>query len=239
MLPEFYHNHLAKRLNTRQLLTLQLLVGLLQFHKQVRIERLAGLFPQPILYESRRRYLERFLLLPQLSVAILWLPIIEHLLKTHFYKDKRLFVSCDRTQWKDYNLFLVSVIWSKRAWPIYWNFLDKGGCSNLSEQQTLLRPVIRILKSYDYVIVRDREFHSVELGKWLQWEGVAFALRQKSSTYIQTKQGEFLQLKSLELSTGLKRLALLKHGYDTSKNTGVESKMISRILMGNWNISKF
>jgi hypothetical protein len=28
-------------------------------------------------------------------------------------------------------------------------------------------------------------------------------------------------------------------GYDTSKNTGGESKMISGILMGNWNISKF
>jgi hypothetical protein len=28
-------------------------------------------------------------------------------------------------------------------------------------------------------------------------------------------------------------------GYDTSKNTGGELKMISGILMGNWNISKF
>ena len=205
MLPEFYHNHLAKRLNTRQLLTLQLLVGLLQFHKQVRIERLAALFPQPILYESRRRYLQRFLLLPQLSVAILWLPIIEHLIKTHFCKEKRLFVSLDRTQWKEYNLFVVSVIWSKRAWPIYWNFLDKRGCSNLSEQQALLRPVIRMLKGYDYVIVGDREFHSVELGKWLSVKGVAFALRQKSDTYIKGNGVDYKQLKSLELSPGMKR----------------------------------
>ena len=145
---------------------------------------MAALFPQPILYESRRRYLQRFLKLPHLSVATLWLPIIEHLIKTHFCKDKRLFISLDRTQWKDYNLFVVSVIWSKRAWPIYWNFLDKRGCSNLSEQQTLLRPVMRMLKSYDYVIVGDREFHSVEWGKWLCAEGVAFALRQKSRTSV-------------------------------------------------------
>ncbi|WP_437126729.1 IS4 family transposase [Planktothrix tepida] len=142
---------------------------------------------------------------PQLSVASLWLPIIEHLIKTHFSKDKRLFVSCDRTQWKDYNLFVVSVIWAKRAWPIYWNFLDKRGCSNLSEQQALLRPVIRMLKSYDYVVVGDREFHSVELAKWLQAEGVAFAFRQKADTYIQLKGEDFQQLKSLDLSPGMKR----------------------------------
>ncbi|HEY9809044.1 MAG TPA: IS4 family transposase [Halomicronema sp.] len=217
MLPQFYQTHLATRLNCRQLLTLQLLVGLLQFHKQVRIERLAALFPQPILYESRRRYLQRFLKLPHLSVATLWLPIIEHLIKTHFCKNKRLFVSLDRTQWKDYNLFVVSVIWSKRAWPIYWNFLDKRGCSNLLEQQALLRPVIRMLKNYDYVIVGDREFHSVELAKWLSVKGVAFALRQKSDTYIQVKSGDFQQLKSLGLSPGMKRFI---PGVKVTKNKG-------------------
>lgn len=205
MLPQFYQMHLASRLNSCQLLTLQLLVRLLQFHKQVRIERLAAVFPQPILYESRRRYLQRFLKLPELSVASLWLPIIEHLIKTHFCQDKRLVVSLDRTQWKDYNLFVVSVIWAKRAWPIYWNFLDKLGCSNLTEQQALLRPVIRMLKGYNYVVVGDREFHSIELASWLQSKNVAFAFRQKSDTYIQVKGEDFQQLKSLELSPGMKR----------------------------------
>ncbi len=55
MLPQFYQTHLTTKLNPRQFVTLQLLVGLLQFHKQVRIEKLAVLFSQPILYESRRR----------------------------------------------------------------------------------------------------------------------------------------------------------------------------------------
>ena len=115
MLPQ-YQTQLQNRLNPTQYLTLllekfggtetdtanfpQLLVGLLQFHKQVRIERLAALFPQPILYESRRRNLQRFLKLPQLSVALLWFPIIEHLIKTYFPKSKRLYVAIDRTQWK-------------------------------------------------------------------------------------------------------------------------------------------
>ncbi len=99
MLPQFYQTHLQSRLNPTQYLTLQLLVGLLQFQKQVRIERLAALFPQPILYESRRRYLQRFLKLPQLSVALLWFPIIKHLIPTHFYQSQPLFVALDRTQY--------------------------------------------------------------------------------------------------------------------------------------------
>ena len=127
---------------------------------------------------------------------MLWFPIVEHLIKTYFPKSKRLYVAVDRTQWKSYNLFVVSVIWSKRAWPIYWNFLDKRGCSNLAEQQALLRPAIRILKGYDYVVLGDREFHSVQLANWLKQQNVAFALPQKADTYIRQKGQDFQQLNS-------------------------------------------
>lgn len=64
----------------------------------VRIERLAALFPQPILYESRRRNIQRFLQLSQLSVTLLWCPIIEHLIKTYCPQEKRLYVAIDRTK---------------------------------------------------------------------------------------------------------------------------------------------
>ncbi len=98
MLPQFYQTHLQTRLNTTQFLTLQILVGMLQFHKQVRIERLAALCPQPILFESRRRYLQRCLKLSQLSVALLWFPILKNLIQIHFPKSQRLFISLDRTK---------------------------------------------------------------------------------------------------------------------------------------------
>ncbi|NEO35277.1 MAG: hypothetical protein F6J90_02730 [Moorea sp. SIOASIH] len=62
------------RLNVIQCLTLQLLLGLHQFHKHFISERLAALFPQPILFESGRRYLQIFIKLHQLSVALLWFP---------------------------------------------------------------------------------------------------------------------------------------------------------------------
>jgi len=77
MLPEFYLNCLKSQLSASQLLTLEMLVWLLQFHKQVRIERLAACLPLPVLYESRRRHVQRFLILPQLSIPLLWFPLIK------------------------------------------------------------------------------------------------------------------------------------------------------------------
>lgn len=69
MLPSFYQTHLQKYLSASQLLTLNLLVGLLQTYKQVRIERLAAVLPLPIKQNSRRRHLQRFLSLNSLSVV--------------------------------------------------------------------------------------------------------------------------------------------------------------------------
>jgi len=58
---------------------------------------------------------------------------------------------------------MVSAIYQKRAFPIFWTLLDKQGASNSAEQQQVLRPVIRLLKKYKLVIIGDREFHSIEL----------------------------------------------------------------------------
>jgi hypothetical protein len=71
MLPEFYRIRLAWRLNQTQLLTLEILVWLLQVHKNVNIERLAARFPLPIKFESRRRHLKRFLSLRALSIPVI------------------------------------------------------------------------------------------------------------------------------------------------------------------------
>ena len=39
---------------------------------------------------------------------------------------------------------MVSVIYQKRAFPIFWTLLDKQGDSTLAEQQQVLRPIIPI-----------------------------------------------------------------------------------------------
>ncbi len=99
----------------------------------MRIERLAACLPLPILFESRRRHLQRFLILPQFSVVLIWLPIIKGIIRTQMKIGNQLILTVDRTQWRTNNLLMVSVIWSKRAWPVYWQFIPKKGSSNLDQ----------------------------------------------------------------------------------------------------------
>lgn len=204
MLPKFYRTCLQSQLSDPQILTLEILIRVLQFHKQVRIERLAALFPHPILFDSRRRHIQRFLALPQLSVVLLWFPLIKYMLRKHQTQSNQLIIALDRTQWKQNNLLMGSLIWDKRAFPLYWMFLAKQGSSNLAEQKALLRPLIRLLKGYSIVVVGDREFHSVKLAKWLQEQKADFAFRQKQGTYIKQKGQDYQTLSSLGLAPGMK-----------------------------------
>ena len=204
MLPQVYRTCFQSQLSATEFLTLEILVWLLQTHKQVRIERLAALFPQPIKFESRRRRLQRFLILPKVSIYVLWFPIIKYILRSRCKKSSQLFVAIDRTQWREQNLFTVSWVLEKRALPVYWRLLSKRGSSNLAEQKALLRPVLKLLKGYEVVILGDREFRSVKLANWLDEQGVYFALRQKKSTYIQQAGEDYQRLDSLGLAPGMK-----------------------------------
>ncbi|GBE91957.1 IS4 family transposase [Nostoc cycadae] len=203
MLASFYQNFLEKYLNKAQLITLKMLVWLLQNQKQVRIERLAATLPLPIQQNSRRRHLQRFLTLNALSVVLLWFPIIEAIINQHFKQGSQLTIAMDRTQWKENNVLMVSVIYQKRAWPIYWCLLEKEGSSNLEEQQKVLRPVIRLLKKYKLVIIGDREFHSVELAQWLHKQNLSFVFRQKKDTTFREKRQKFQPLSNIEIYPGV------------------------------------
>lgn len=204
MLPELYRTCLQSQLSQSQLHTLEILVWLLHQYKQVRVERLAACLPLPILFESRRRHLQRFLILPQLSVVLIWLPLIQGIIHNQIKSENQVIIALDRTQWQANNLLMVSVILAYRAWPVYWQFIPKIGSSNLEQQQAILRPVLRLLKNYQVVVVGDREFHSVKLASWLQEEKVDFALRQKKTTYIKQMGQDHQQLSSLGLAPGIK-----------------------------------
>lgn len=229
IIPPFYQSCLSHQLSATQLLTLEILVWLLQAHKQVRLERLAALFPMPVKSESRRRRLQRFLLLPILSIPALWFPLVKYILKKQYRSPRKrkkstrkkkadsLLVVIDRTQWRDKNLFVVSLIWEKRSLPVSWVLLDKKGSSNLAEQQKLLRPVLRLLKGYKFVVLGDREFRSVQLAHWLDSQGVAFALRQKAGSYIRQQGQEYQTLKSLGLAPGMK---MFLTGVNFTKQSG-------------------
>jgi len=219
-----YQEHFTKYLTSTQFQTLKILLWLIQVHKQVRIERLAACFPLPILYESRRKHIQRFLLLPCLSLPLLWFPLIEFIVNKEFEIGSRLIIPIDRTQWKDKNVFMVSVIWKKRALPIYWQLLDKRGASNLREQQALIRPVLRLLKKYELVIIGDREFHSVKLAHWLKKKSkkqkLYFAFRQKQGTNFKKGRRDYQSFSDLRISPGMK---LFLTGVNVTKEKGFGS----------------
>ncbi|MDR9404645.1 MAG: IS4 family transposase, partial [Halothece sp. Uz-M2-17] len=84
----------------------------------------------------------------------------------------------DRTQWQNRNLMMLSLAWGTHSIPVYWQCLKKKGNSNFQQQKQVLLPVLRWLHSYPVLVLGDREFHSVQLGKWLESKNVDFALRQ-------------------------------------------------------------
>ena len=206
MLPQFYLDYLKIYLPISEFLTLQILVWLLQAHRQVRIERLASSFPYPIKCESRRKKIQRFLILPNLSLPLLWFPLIKKIISTQFKKGDRLIITIDRTQWKTNNISMVSVIWKKRALPIYWLLLDKKGSSNFYEQVATIRPVLRLLKEYQLVVIGDREYRSTALALWLTKKKIDFVLRLNKNTLIKPRYKKYQSLDSLDIKPGDKVL---------------------------------
>jgi hypothetical protein len=89
--------------------------------------------------------------------------MIKQIIEKKIANWERIYLVLDRTQWKDKNLFMVGVLIGKRTVPVYWQFLNKKGASNLAEQQAILRPALKLLKNYQIIVLGDREFHSAEL----------------------------------------------------------------------------
>ncbi len=202
MLPPFYQAHLQQCLTPRHYLLVNLLILLLQWHKQVRLERLAANLPLPIQFEGRRRCLQRLLSSPQLHIDTLWLPLVSYLLSRQFRVGQVLYLALDRTQWQGVNVLMVSVIYRGRALPLYWHFLPHSGSSGLVQQQAVLRPLLTLLQPYQVVVLGDREFCSVHLARWLHQEKLSFCLRLRCNEYVQDETGCVQQLQHLGLKPG-------------------------------------
>ena len=115
MLPEFYHKCISQLLTPRQYASLRILVLIIQSQRIIQIEKLAAILPVPIKYESRRRHIQRFLVLPQLTTRYIWFPIIKKWLKVNQTRKKICYVAIDRTRWQSRNLLIASLIKNKRA----------------------------------------------------------------------------------------------------------------------------
>jgi hypothetical protein len=84
----------------------------------------------------------------------------------------RLLLIMDRTMINDtLNLLYVSVAYHGRALPLGWVEVPHEGTSSLALQQELLTWVKGCCPAPAAVtIVADREFHSIHLASWLDWE---------------------------------------------------------------------
>jgi hypothetical protein len=101
-----------------------------------------------------------------------------------------LILILDRTEWTrlgvHVNLFLCSMAFHGRSFPVYWTLLPTRGCSSLNAQKALLRPVLTALAAHPQLasmhtttVVADREFCAPALARWLKSQHLDFCLRVK------------------------------------------------------------
>jgi hypothetical protein len=202
---QFYHEHLEKQLGRAQSLMLLILINIIQGEKKVKLETIARVFPIWITCEGRRRKLQRFLDLPSLTISSLLWPIISYWLENSIQKKSKqeLYLAIDRSQWKNLNLLMVSVIWSRRAIPLAWRLLPHIGNSNQEEQESVLSSVLTRFKDYQIVVLGDREFCSIDLAAWLQARNVGFCLRLKKATCLEVENQIWQRLDELPIKPGV------------------------------------
>lgn len=109
----------------------------------------------------------------------------------------------DRTKWRQKNLLSVSLIYDKRAIPIYFQFIPKLGNSDFAEQWAIFSQVLPLFKNYKIIVLGDREFCSVKLANWLREQRVQFCLRLRKSELIQVDSEKWQPLDSLGLKPGV------------------------------------
>jgi len=80
-----------------------------------------------------------------LNIEQLWFPIITSWLSQNFSGQDVLYLVIDRTSWARINLIMISLVYDKRAIPIYWQLLPKLGSSNLKEQIEIFEKVLPCL----------------------------------------------------------------------------------------------
>ncbi|WP_242032074.1 hypothetical protein [Microcoleus sp. FACHB-672] len=116
---------------------------------------------------------------------------------------QKLYLAIDRSQWKNINLLMVSVIWSTRAIPLAWRLLPHLGNSNFEEQESVLAPVLAIFKEYEIVGLGDREFSSLDLAEYLQTRNVGFCLKLKKNTCVEVENQIWQRLDELSIKPGV------------------------------------
>lgn len=167
------------------------------------MEKLSTALPLPILFNSRRKKIQRFLSLPAISIEKIWLSIVKNWLNQNFTPDQNIYLVIDRTNWSRHNLIMISIVDDCRAIPVYFELLPKLGCSSFAEQKRVFSQVLPLFKNFKIIVLADRGFCSVHLANWLRSEEVEFCLRLKKNENIELKNGSWHCLNHLGLKPGI------------------------------------
>jgi hypothetical protein len=232
MLPVFYQTYLESELSSSEYKLLQIIIIVLQTIRKIALESLATHLPLPIKFESRRRKIQRFLSLPNLTIKKIWFPIVKGWLKETFTAQSIVYLVIDRTTWANINLFMVSVVWENRSFPVYFELLPKLGSSNFDEQTRILSQVSPMLEIYKTCVLGDREFCSVVLANWLRERNMEFCLRLKKNHFVEIEKDLYTKLKDLGLSPGV---SLFLGGVKVTKTHGFDNFNIAAKWKGKVN----
>jgi hypothetical protein len=97
MLPTFYQAHLQKQLTHGQFMLLTILLDIIQSEKQVRLERLARVFPYPITTESLARQITKISRFAPINDLVNLVPF-ERLFVNHLLLSWANFINSYRSQ---------------------------------------------------------------------------------------------------------------------------------------------
>ena len=197
MIAKEYQKILKNELNYSTYLLLTLVVATLQLIKQVKLEVLAEALPLPILLESRRQKLRRFLRLEELSIETLWFPCVKALLSSMFTPHDTIYLVIDRTsnnqqvtKQKGFGTFNVACKWkrnyqgfkTKEPWYILTNFDNIDSAIQAYQKRFDIAEMFRDFKAGGYSL----EGTKLE-AKWLSKLMIVVAIAYTSAT-IQGKQ---------------------------------------------------
>ena len=201
MLSALYQTHLKNQLQPSELLFCNILINILQDIKEVSLEKISTALPLPILFESRRKKVQRFLSLPNLNIETLWFPIIKDWVNQKFTANQPIYLVIDRTIWEHKNLIMISIVYDRRAIPVYFE-LPKLGSSSFAEQKRVFSQVLPLFKNFKIIVLGDRKFCSVYLANWLRSQEVEFCLRLKKNENVELENGIWQSLNNLGLKPG-------------------------------------
>ena len=158
-------------------------VGILR-SKSLQVGQIVTASPLAGSRDSLKKRVQRFLKNPDVMVEEYYSPLAKRMLKRLVAGGARVYLTLDRTEWRDFNILYVCVGWRGRALPLLWGMLAPGA-SSFAEQKALLAVVASWLPSGARVLLLgDREFGTGVLAQWAVQQGWGVCLRLRAHEYV-------------------------------------------------------